>query len=258
MTLLRRPPASVLRILRREVGFGCPVRDCGSPYLEWHHFDPPWHVRQHHEPAGMVALCPEHHAKADAGAFTVAQLRALKSGASARSAAVGGRFDWMRYELLPVVGGNFYIRTPVVFTLRGEPGIWFERDEDGYMLLNARMLSASGQPRARIESNFWVAKGAPSDLECPPSGKLIHVRYDNGDDLRVEFMELASEEAANARYEGFPSAVAEQVAFPLTMVEVGMTVGGTGIRFGPKRTTFGPQSRIESSVFIDCGPAFGL
>lgn len=28
-----------IAILRREVGFGCPV--CRSPFLTWHHFDPP-------------------------------------------------------------------------------------------------------------------------------------------------------------------------------------------------------------------------
>jgi hypothetical protein len=53
----RTPPIAVRRKLRQEVGFACPVPDCGSPYLTWHHFDPPWHVTPQHEPAGMIALC---------------------------------------------------------------------------------------------------------------------------------------------------------------------------------------------------------
>jgi len=74
----RTPPVEVRRALRREVGFGCPVSGCANPYLEYHHFDPPWRTHEHHDPLGMIALCAEHHKKADAGAFTLSQLRALK------------------------------------------------------------------------------------------------------------------------------------------------------------------------------------
>jgi hypothetical protein len=41
VALPRRPYAHVVRQLRQEVGFRCPVDDCGNPYLTWHHFDPP-------------------------------------------------------------------------------------------------------------------------------------------------------------------------------------------------------------------------
>lgn len=64
--MARNPPKSVLAELRKEVGFGCPVEGCGNPYLTWHHFDPPWSERHHHEPQGIIALCPEHHNAADA------------------------------------------------------------------------------------------------------------------------------------------------------------------------------------------------
>ena len=37
----RTPPKKVIQTLRQEVGFGCPIPNCGNPYLEWHHFDPP-------------------------------------------------------------------------------------------------------------------------------------------------------------------------------------------------------------------------
>jgi len=42
------------------------------------HFDPPWREREHHDPAGMIALCLQHHKEADAGTFTEAQLKQLK------------------------------------------------------------------------------------------------------------------------------------------------------------------------------------
>jgi hypothetical protein len=97
----------VRRQLRQEVGFGCPVENCRSPYLTYHHFDPPWKEKKHHDPAGMVALCRPHHAQADAGTFTREQLRRLKATGRDQAENLSGRFEWMRRELLAVVGGWF-------------------------------------------------------------------------------------------------------------------------------------------------------
>jgi hypothetical protein len=72
-------PLAARQQLRREVNFGCPYPGCGSPYLTYHHFDPPRRVRLHHEPAGMIALCWLHHQSAESGAITVAQLREMQA-----------------------------------------------------------------------------------------------------------------------------------------------------------------------------------
>lgn len=76
-------PEATKALLRREVNFGCPIRyangaGCGSPILTYHHFDPPWATGQVHDPDGMIALCPQHHAQADGGSWTKAQLREMK------------------------------------------------------------------------------------------------------------------------------------------------------------------------------------
>ena len=43
-----------------------------------------------------------------------------------------GRFEWMREDVLTVIGGCLYYETPNMVLFRGEPMIWFERDrEDG-------------------------------------------------------------------------------------------------------------------------------
>src|ERR1022692_4539989 len=76
------------RRLRDDVGFCCPIPGCSSPYLEWHHFDPPWKVKHHHDPARMIALCRDHHPEADAGAFKVEQLHAYKATAKQRAGEV--------------------------------------------------------------------------------------------------------------------------------------------------------------------------
>ena len=74
----RRVPKDVSQILRRETNFGCPVDGCGVPYLEYHHFNPRWSEKQHHNPEGMIALCGVHHPLADGGMFNRDQLEGMK------------------------------------------------------------------------------------------------------------------------------------------------------------------------------------
>ena len=250
----RKPPAEIRRALRREVGFGCPIPGCASPYLEWHHFDPPWREREHHELTGMIALCSDHHPKADAGAYTKAQLISFKS--NPRRDEIEGRFDWLRNRLLAVVGGCFYYETLTVFEYRSTPIIWFRRDDDGHLLLNLKMLSKSVDERLLVEDSFWMAKGAPLDFECPPSGKLIHGKYPNGDEVRIEFFELGSVSDAAKRY---PDARAEEwpIEFPITAVEVQNQIGGTGLGFGPRWTKM-PGFQIANSVSSHCGCGISL
>jgi hypothetical protein len=218
----------------------------------YHHFDPPWAVKQHHEPAGMIALCAEHHAKADAGAFTIEQLRELKSHPAR---VVAGTFDWRRRELLAVVGGNLYFETPVIVQVHGAPLIWFERDDQRNLLLSVRMLSVSREPRLWLDNNDWHLEGPAVDLQSPPNGRLIRVQYPNGDSLRVEFLDLDSASVAATRYSHFQAAIWQEFAFPITAVELQMQVGGTPYYFGPT------ESRLGGMTMTGCvfkGNSVGL
>lgn len=252
----REPPVAVRRALAEEVGFGCPVAGCGSPYLTWHHFDPPWAMRQHHEPDGMVALCRDHHPEADADAFTTELLREMKREGRDRNKAIGARFNWMRDELLAVVGGNFYYETPIVVRVQHLPIVWFNRDPSGRLLVNLQLLSTSGQPRMVMMDNFWLTTGTDeSEIVCPPSGRLVSAKYPNGDQLKVEFRQLASLAELDRRYAsaGLPAGVKKRfealgmplpdtrtshsesvdrlgIAFPLAAVEITMEMAGTELR----------------------------
>jgi hypothetical protein len=196
----------------------------------------------------MIALCAEHHAKADAGAFSGEQLRELKERGIACAHEVRGRFDWMRRDLLVVVGGSFYLETPVILELRGEPASWYNRDESGNLLLNFRMLTTSGEPRIRLEDNYWMGVGEPYDLESPPSGRFLKVSYPNGDRLQIEFFDLNSIEDLLKRYasaEGF----VEELSFPMTAVEIRNRVGGTDVNFGPNATSL-PGKNVIAGGFV--------
>lgn len=233
----RTPPIDVRRILRKEVGFGCPVEGCGSPYLYWHHFDPTWEEKEHHNPDGMIALCAEHHKKADYGAFSKTQLKALKANCKDKNRIISGRFDWMRNDLLAVLGSNFFYEIPILIQYKQSPVIWFNRDDNGYFLLNVRMLSGLREPRLIIEDNYWISEGSPTELESPPSGKSLKIVYDNGDMLRIEFTELKTSESLIKKYPGAIDHL-PQIPFPITLIEIDMEVGGTNIKFTPRKSTF--------------------
>ncbi|WP_429065528.1 hypothetical protein [Aeromonas bestiarum] len=247
----RKPiPNSVKKVLRTEVGFGCPVKGCGNPYLEYHHFDPPVSVKPHNNPEGMIALCAQHHKKADGGAYTVEQLHALKRD-TANANLVRGNLDWLRKDLLAVVGGNFYYETPKIITIDNVDLVSLVRDEDGYLRLNVNMLSLEPEERIIIENNSWENIGSPIDLRSPPQGKELEVSYPNGDYLYLRFIEIKSEEQAVKRYgHDFFS----DLVFPLTTVEVNMTIAGTRIELTPESSKIGMiQMTGNISKFCGCG-----
>lgn len=252
----RVPPLEVRRSLRAEVGYGCPVPHCRKPYLEWHHFDPPWRMKQHHDPNGMIALCPEHHRKADSGAFTKEQLSQFKRNANRVDKDVIGRFDWLRNDLLAIVGGSFYYRTLRILVYRNQPIIWFNRDDKGNLLLNVRMLTTSNEDRAVIEDNFWIKRGTPTDLESPPSGKLLRIYYRNGDHLRIEFFELKTIQDISKNYSDADPRQ-WRIMFPVTAVEIHYRIGNTAIEFGPRWTKL-PGVMWENAFFYGCAVAVSL
>jgi hypothetical protein len=245
----RTPPVEVRRTLRREVGFGCPAPGCANPYLEYHHFDPPWRDRQHHDPNGMIALCAEHHRKADGGSYTNEQLRTLKRPAEG---VVGGRFDWLRNDVLAYVGGTFYYETPTIFQFKTERAIWFERDDEGNMLLSIRMVTSSGEPRLSLRNNDWMVLGNPVDFESPPSGKRIQAKYSNGDILKVDFSTLANLHRAKERYPKASERGLSNVRYPVTVVEVEQLFGGSDFGFGPSWTRLGGAT-ISGGFVSRCG-----
>lgn len=231
----RTPPTEIRRILRKEVGFGCPVPNCGSPYLEWHHFDPPWRVIKHHDSKGMIALCTEHHKKADSGGFTVEQLRQFKQNGRMNFEPIKGRFDWFRNKLLVATGSNLYYGSLTILKIGTKPVIWLQRDKHGYLLLNLRMLTLSNQKRLILEDNDWIEKGQPIDFECPPSGKLIHVRYQNGDKLGIEFFNMDSSEQLKNKY---PNNNIDffNLDYPVTLIEIEYHIEGANISFTASST----------------------
>lgn len=185
----RTPPEAVRRRLRSEVGFGCPVEGCDSPYLTWHHFDPPWAEKEHHNPDGIVAMCVEHHGKADQGAWTKDQLRAFKDPKQNHANdRMQGQFHWKRERLVLLAGGNWWTGCAVLLQCGPIPLIWLSRDKDGYELLNLDLFDSDGVPRLQLRDNDWIVDRKVEDLECPPKKASLTVRTKTlGAELRIAF-----------------------------------------------------------------------
>jgi hypothetical protein len=178
------------------VGFGCPVDGCGSPYLTWHHFDPPWRDGQTHNPDGMVALCLQHHKEADGGAFTHQQLRDLKTqGFMLRiGGAPGGRFNWRREQLILDAGGGLFVRCPEFLRMAGRPMIWLTTDAQGNQLLNLDIWDRTGALVFAMRDNDWVVFDA-DDVEAPPGARSLIVRDSSkGIRLSVAFKTASASE----------------------------------------------------------------
>jgi len=170
----------------------------------------------------MIAVCAEHHKKADAGSFPPEHLRKLKSGSELPS--VSGRFDWLLRDFVVVMGGAFAAQTWVPLAFADRPLISFHRDEAGFLLMNIDMPTMSVAPRLRMWESTWYERGAPKDLECPPNGRLLRIGYKNGDYLRIEFRSAQTPEQFAARYPGFRDLRPSQVTYPLTLIEIELRI----------------------------------
>ncbi|EML0300530.1 HNH endonuclease [Vibrio parahaemolyticus] len=246
-------PKKVKEVLREEVGFGCPVRNCGNPYLEYHHFDPPVYIKPHNDPHGMIALCAQHHKKADGSAYTNEQLHAFKKN-KVNSKYVKGNLEWLRQDMLSVVGGNLFYETPVLVQIDGHKLVSFKRDSDGYQRLSVNMLSLMPEERLIIDENSWENIGSPTDLRSPPQGKELEVRYSNGDYLYLRFFEVATAEKLKAKY-----AIGDtsDFNFPLTVVEINFAIGGTNIDFSHSGSQV-MGLNVSASVVSHCGVGFSI
>lgn len=194
--MTRNIPKDARRILRKEVNFGCPVYGCGSPYLTYHHFNPPWHIEQHHNPEGMIALCSEHHNQADHGAFTNDQLKALKEKPflTLRD-RVNGQFNWKREHLVFLIGGNVYLGSQEIYIYEKEKFIWLTNDEHNNTLLNFEVKSKDGTTAFSMIDNDWVIFSDFDDIESIPSSKSLAFKSQKAQiNISIDFNNLSKAE----------------------------------------------------------------
>lgn len=194
----RTPPKNVLEALRKEVNFGCPVTDCGSPYLTGHHFNPTWAEKQHHNPEGMIALCLRCAGLADGGRWTIDQLNEMKRNPFVQLKQISEYYGYLREDVVCLIGNVAY-DVKSALEINGERVIWFNIDQDGYKRLNILIRDINGQPILVMEDNFWTAITEDLfDLHCSSRGKTLEiVSKDRKTDLSLKFNDYSLDEFRN-------------------------------------------------------------
>jgi len=210
INLDRPPPNKIQEQLRREVNFGCPVQGCGVPYLTWHHFDPPWREKEHHDPEGMIALCANHASLADGGRWTKDQLRKLKKEPYVSLDKVSEYYDYLRKDVVCVVGNVAY-NIKNVLEINDERVIGFEKDSEGYSRLNLLIRNKCGHPILVMENNSWIAfSKALFDLRCSLRGKELEiVSKDKETNLHIRFDDYPLEKFRNQLLECYKLSLSE-------------------------------------------------
>ncbi len=207
----------------------------------------------------MIALCLTHAGHADADAYEKDYLHSLKQMREGEVEEVKGRLAWMRRKLVALVGGNWYYETPVILRVGSTDAIWFGRDSAGYLLLNLRMPTLSGEPRVVISENFFtVGRDHVVDVECSARGKIIRISYPNADEFAMRYRDIFDEDDLRARYgeQVGTHVVSDFVDFPVTVVEVSERTRNSELEFGPTFTRLGGVT-LNRSWFIG-GPGINL
>lgn len=189
----RTPPKDVLRKLRKEVGFACPV--CASPFLTWHHFDPVWKVKQHHNPFGMIALCPEHAAHADGGHYTVAQMRNYKKPLEVGE-IISAKWPWQPEKALVILGNFCFLGSRPILTIQGRMVFGIRRSalppsKIPFFSFQVDFRGGVGERLLEIDENIIYFYGAGlTDIICPPQARFFELTYGQGERLKVTHKRL--------------------------------------------------------------------
>jgi hypothetical protein len=196
-------PKSIKDELRREVGYVCPVANCGLPYLTWHHFDPPWEPSHIHRVEGMVALCAVHHGAADTGAYSDDQLRLLKSVRNI--ATVKGENVLRRANTVFKAAKNIACGSAGLLRYRGVPLVEFKTNpltsEDEIYISS---IDSHGAVTGIIEGNFWQADPVDYHIEATSNSRDLLLRKNDGSfklTLKFRDAQAVSNEQVNSLIE---------------------------------------------------------
>ncbi len=212
----RSPSENVKNVLRREVNWGCPFPGCGSPFLMFHHFDPPWREQQHHNPDGMIALCVEHATYADGDSYSKEYLRTLKKHPFIQE-RINAVWSWQPEQLLFLVGGSFVFSEGPALSLHGTPVLKAKRiaipdDDRSYVVLSGVLRSGDGKTIMEItDNNVSVPVGDITLLRASTRGKDFKIEYRSGDKLSLRYRRYTLEELEELVQKLFPNLLVKEI-----------------------------------------------
>jgi len=249
---MQRNPKKVKKLIRSKDGFVCAYPGCNSPFLEYHHFDPPWNVENHNNPDGIIALCPTHHGHADGGMFSKEELKEWKEKMKLiKSSEIGSRLPWIKNKIGVILGGNLCVHNKYELMINNSPVIWFNKIHD-YSYLNINLTDENGNTLIKMEDNDWEVKNELIlDLECSPYGKEINISFKNGDFLNLRFVSYEHEEKFISSYKAFSHGLQE--FFPLSIVEINANLFNGSIKLKNEMKIDNSKLKGVVSAYNTCG-----
>ncbi|MBO1765776.1 hypothetical protein [Allobranchiibius sp. GilTou38] len=204
----------------------------------------------------MIALCSNHAAKADGDYYEAEYLSELKRASSLQQRETSGAFDYMRRDLIVFIGSQLFYDCETLVQINGERCVYFNRDDDGYLLLNFKMPSLTGSPRAWLEDNVWTVDPGANSVECPPRGRHLKVHFANGDMFYIEFRDVNTEDDFVQLHPDHAH-IANMFTFPATIASLYERSQNGIIEFGQDETKF-QTNKIVGGAIIDCQVGISL
>lgn len=196
----RNIPEGVKNQLCKEVNYGCPVDDCGIPFLTFHHFEPTYaelktQDNPKHNPEGIIALCHVHADQADGKGWTDDQLREMKKKPFLTENIRTAQFPYKRDEIV-VQAGNLVYDVGTILELDGEQSIGFEMNDEGKLCLNMLIRDKDNNIILQMKKNVWtVFTDQIFNMKCPPQGRELEIwSNDKITNFRIRYDELTLDE----------------------------------------------------------------
>ncbi len=167
--------------LRKEVNYVCPARDvkgpCSSLLLTWHHFDPPFKNCREHIPNGIIALCRNHADRADAGEYSVKELKYWKNNPNVTDITqIREHVGFLYNNDLIVNLANSYLKGNRANFKCGDSYINIRKDENGLILFNMKIKDIGNQDLFYMRDNVFQPATQDIVIECKPKSINLEIK----------------------------------------------------------------------------------
>jgi len=167
--------------LRKEVNYVCPARDvkgpCSSLFLTWHHFDPPFKNCREHIPSGIIALCSNHASRADAGEYSVKELKDWKNNPNVTDITqIREYVGFLHKNDLIVNLANSFLKKNRANIKCGDSYINIHKDQNGLILFNMKIKDIGNQDLFYMCDNIFQPATQDIVIECKPKSINLKIK----------------------------------------------------------------------------------
>lgn len=146
--------------------------------MTWHHFDPPWKTEKHHNPDGMIALCLNHHGRANGEEYSREQLRKWKRN-PVKPELLKTQFGWMFSRSLIRLGGGGFADSWCDLRIEDLSVFQAKRTSAGHLAFSFQLKNKDDELIAYMEDNmFGLFPERVHDFSATASGQRIKIWSD--------------------------------------------------------------------------------